>query len=82
MYMNEIEIIKVIELGKDFPNNGELGKQFRLLYGGTKLAISKPNDFDLGNMLRKKLNQLNEITDLTEKLKKIEESLGELKNNN
>ena len=51
--MNETEIVKIIELGKELPNNQDLGKKFRSLYGINEITESIPNDFELGNELRK-----------------------------
>ena len=51
--MNETEIVKIIELGKELPNNHDLGKKFRSLYGINEITKSIPNDFELGNELRK-----------------------------
>ena len=53
MNESEIEIVKIIELGKEFPNNQDFGKKFRSLYGINEITKSMPNDFDLGNELRK-----------------------------
>ena len=57
MNESEIEIVKIIELGKEFPNNQDFGKKFRSLYGVNEITKSMPNDFELGNELRKILNQ-------------------------
>ena len=81
MTESETEIVKIIELGKDFPNNQDLGKRFRSLYGKKKIAKSIPNDSDLGSELRRLLNQVKESTDLLEKLKNLEIRLGGLKKN-
>jgi hypothetical protein len=78
---SETEIVKIIELGKEFPNNQDLGKNFRSLYRSTKIAKSLPNDFDLGNELRRILNQVKESNHLLERLKKLEIRLGDLKKN-
>lgn len=78
---SETEIAKIIELGKEFPNNQDLGKRFRSLYRDKKIARSIPNDFDLGNELRKLLSQVKESSHLIEKLKNLEKRLGELKKN-
>jgi hypothetical protein len=76
---SETEITKIIELGKEFPNNQDLGKKFRSLYRDKEIARSFPNDFDLGNELRRILNQVKESNHLLEKLKNLEIRLGELK---
>ena len=78
---SEAEITKIIELGKEFPNNQDLGNKFRSLYKDKKIAKSIPNDFDLGNELRKLLNQVKESEHLLEKLKNLEIRLGRLKKN-
>ena len=78
---SETEIVKIIELGKDFPNNQELGKKFRSLYGSKEIARAIPNDSDLGSELRRILNQVKESNHLLEKLKNLEIRLGELKKN-
>lgn len=78
---SETEITKIIELGKEFPNNQDFGKHFRSLYRDKKIAQSIPNDFDLGNELRKLLSQVKESAHLIEKLKNLEKRLGELKKN-
>ena len=51
--LTKSDIEKVIELGKNFPNNQDLGKKFRSLYGINEITKSIPNDFELGNELRK-----------------------------
>jgi len=53
----EIEIIK--DMAKQYPNNQDLGKEYRkfcLAYKGKldEFTLEYPNDFDLGNFLRKK----------------------------
>jgi hypothetical protein len=53
MAETEIEIEKIIELGKSLPNNQDLGKKFRSLYGIDEITRSIPNDFELGNELRR-----------------------------
>jgi hypothetical protein len=55
------EIVKIIELGKEFPNNQDLGNNFRSLYRSAKITKSLPNDFDLGNELRRILDQIKEL---------------------
>jgi hypothetical protein len=79
--MNETEIVKIIELGKELPNNQDFGKHFRSLYRDKKIAQSIPNDFDLGNELRRMLNQVKESNHLLEKLKNLEIRLVRLKKN-
>jgi len=81
MTESETEIVKIIELGKEFPNNQDLGKKFRSLYKDKEIARSFPNDFDLGNELRRILNQVKESSHLLERLKNLEIRLGELKKN-
>jgi len=81
MTESQIEIVKIIELGKEFPNNQDLGKKFRSLYGKKEIARSLPNDFDLGNELRRILDQVKESNHLLERLKKLEIRLGDLKKN-
>ena len=76
---SETEIIKIIELGKDFPNNQDLGKKFRSLYGSKEITRAIPNDSDLGSELRRILNQVKESNHLLEKLKNLEIRLGRLK---
>lgn len=76
----ETEILEIIELTKNIPNNQDLGKRFRSLYGTKKIVKSIPNDSDLGSELRRLLNQGKESTDLLEKLKNIEIKLSGLKN--
>ena len=44
--MNETEIVKIIELGKELPNNQDLGKKFRSLYGINEITKYIPNDFE------------------------------------
>lgn len=78
---SETEITKIIELGKEFPNNQDFGKHFRSLYRDKKIAQSIQNDFDLGNELRRMLNQVKESNHLLEKLKNLEIRLGRLKKN-
>ena len=51
--LTKSDIEKVIELGNKFPNNQDLGKKFRSLYGINEITKSIPNDFELGNELRK-----------------------------
>jgi len=56
--LNEIEI--VANLAKQFPNNQDLGKEYRkttLSYKGKldEFCLKYPNDFDLGTFLRKKI---------------------------
>jgi hypothetical protein len=53
MAETEIEIEKIIELGKSLPNNQDFGKKFRSLYGINEITRSIPNDFELGNELRR-----------------------------
>ena len=79
MNESETEIVKIIELGKTFTNNQDLGKNFRSLYRDKKIVQSTPNDFDLGNELRTLLNQLNESSDYLKRLKNLEIRLGSLK---
>jgi len=81
MTESDTEILTIIELGKEFPNNQDLGKKFRSLYRDKEIARSFPNDFDLGNELRRMLNQVKESSHLLEKLKNLEIRLGELKKN-
>ena len=81
MTESETEIVAIIELGKEFPNNQDLGKNFRSLYRDKEIARSFPNDFDLGNELRRMLNQVKESNHLLEKLKNLEIRLGRLKKN-
>jgi hypothetical protein len=78
---SETEIVKIIELGKEFPNNQDLGKKFRSLYGKKEIARSLPNDFDLGNELRKIINQVKESNHLLERLKNLEIRLGRSEKN-
>jgi len=59
--LTKSDIEKVIELGNKFPNNQDLGKNFRSLYRSTKIAKSIPNDFDLGNELRRILENIKEL---------------------
>jgi hypothetical protein len=61
MTYSETEIVKIIELGKEFPNNQDLGKKFRSLYRSTKIAKSLPNDSDLGKELRRILEDIKEL---------------------
>jgi hypothetical protein len=79
MTESETEIVKIIELGKEFPNNQDLGKKFRFLYGINEITKSIPNDFELGNELRRILNQVKESSHLLERLKNLEIRLGRLK---
>ena len=79
MTESETEIVAIIELGKDFPNNQDLGKKFRSLYGSKEIARAIPNDSDLGSELRRILNQVKESNHLLEKLKNLEIRLGRLK---
>lgn len=79
MTESETEIVAIIELGKDFPNNQDFGKKFRSLYGTKEITKSIPNDSDLGSELRRILNQVKESNHLLEKLKNLEIRLGELK---
>ena len=79
MTESETEIVAIIELGKNFPNNQDLGKKFRSLFGTKEITKSIPNDSDLGSELRRMLNQVKESTHLLEKLKNLEIRLGELK---
>ena len=51
--LTKSDIEKVIELGKKFPNNQDLGKNFRSIYRMNDFSLAMPNDFDLGNELRK-----------------------------
>ena len=56
--LTEIEIIT--ELGKQFPNDQTLGREYRkftLSYKGKldEFCLKYPNDFELGKFLRKKL---------------------------
>jgi len=51
--LTKLDIEKAIELGKNFPNNQDLGKNFRSMYRTNEFVLSLPNDFDLGNELRK-----------------------------
>lgn len=51
--MTESEIEKIIALGKEFPNNQDLGRKYRSLFRMEEFARSRPNDFDLGAALRK-----------------------------
>lgn len=51
--LTKSDIEKLIELGRKFPNNQDLGKNFRLLFENNDFSISIPNDFELGNELRK-----------------------------
>jgi hypothetical protein len=51
--LTKLDIEKAIELGKNFPNNQDLGKNFRSIYRMNDFVLSIPNDFDLGNELRK-----------------------------
>ena len=81
MTESETEIVAIIELGKDFPNNQDLGKKFRSLYGSKEIARAIPNDSDLGSELRRILNQVKESNHLLENLKNIEIRLGGLKKN-
>lgn len=50
--LTKSDIEKIIELGKNFPNNQDLGKHARSEIKDDFFK-SKPNDFDLGNALRK-----------------------------
>lgn len=50
--LTKSDIEKAIELGKKFPNNQDLGKNARSEIKDDFLK-SRPNDFDLGNSLRK-----------------------------
>ena len=79
--LTKSDIEKVIELGNKFPNNQDLGKKFRSFYGINEIAKSTPNDFELGNELRRILNQVKESSHLLERLKNLEIRLGELKKN-
>jgi hypothetical protein len=51
--LTKSDIEKAVELGKKFPNNQDLGKKFRSVYKMNEFVLSIPNDFDLGNELRK-----------------------------
>ena len=51
--LTKSDIEKAIELGKQFPNNQDLGENFRSLYRMNEFVLAIPNDFDLGNELRK-----------------------------
>jgi hypothetical protein len=51
--LTKSDIEKAVELGKKFPNNQELGKNFRSIYRTNDFVKATPNDFDLGNTLRK-----------------------------
>jgi hypothetical protein len=51
--LTKSDIEKVIELGRKFPNDQDLGKNFRSSYRMNDFVLSLPNDFDLGIELRK-----------------------------
>ena len=51
--LTKSDIEKVIELGNKFPNDQDLGKNFRSSYSMNDFVLSFPNDFDLGKELRK-----------------------------
>jgi len=51
--LTKSDIEKAIELGKQFPNNQDLGENFRSIYYNDEFVLSIPNNFDLGNELRK-----------------------------
>ena len=51
--LTKSDIEKVIELGKKFPNNQDLGKSARSIYRMNDFVLSFTNDFDLGKELRK-----------------------------
>ena len=51
--MTESEIEKIIALGKDFPNNQDLGKIVRSKMDVNDFIKSNPNDGDLGAKLRR-----------------------------
>lgn len=80
MTETETEIVKIIELGKIFPNNQDFGKNFRSLYRSKEIVKTTPNDFDLGIKIRSIINEVNESNDLLEKIKNLEIRLGGLKN--
>ena len=49
-----IDDLKVVEdLSKLIPNDFDLGKRIRSLYGDSDLCKSFPNDTDLGSQVRK-----------------------------
>lgn len=51
------------ELAKKYSNNQDLGKNWRSIcssYGQLdQLCLDNPNDFDLGSVIRKKVNKIN-----------------------
>ena len=76
--MTESDNEKVIELVKSFPNDQDLGYNFRLLFSDTKLSKSFSNDFELGGEIRKRLNDINNLDGLLLNLKNIEERLDKI----
>jgi len=55
--LTKSDIEKAIELGKKFPNNQDFGKNFRSAFGTNEIVRSIPNDFDLGNTIRKIISE-------------------------
>jgi len=58
--LNEAEV--VMNMVKQFPNDQDLGKEYRkvcLSYKGKldEFCLEYPNDFELGNFLRKKVSK-------------------------
>jgi hypothetical protein len=47
------QITKIVELGRKFPNDGDLGNSVRSLMRLNEFVLEYPNDFDLGKELRK-----------------------------
>ena len=47
------DVSKIIELGRNFPNDGDFGKSVRFLMRFNDFVLEYPNDFDLGKELRK-----------------------------
>ena len=52
MAMVSASVIRAIELECRFPNDADLGREFRLLH---ERAFTVPNDMELGNKVRKAL---------------------------
>lgn len=57
-----IEVKEIIDLSKSFPNDGDLGREYRKLslFKLNKLdefTMKFPNDFELGTFLRKKIKK-------------------------
>ena len=51
--LTKSDIETIIELGKKFPNNQDLGRNARSIMREKDFMRETPNDFDLGTELRK-----------------------------